>query len=397
MKKVWGKVANIGRLLFVIIVLASAFVFAMFQGGQVSWTIFYAVVPFVLYSVALFFYPMKNIKVERLIQTPVVEHNGNLSVEVTLNRKWRFPLLYAVVSERWNTDVKQSTFFVIGLQKQLTWSYDIEQLTRGEYTVDGMTIELADFFGWIRKSRFIAVKSSVLVYPETTKLDYVPFETEVDNGLLTSPFDLIKDTTLATGVRDFQTGDRMSWIHWKSFARTEKLMTKEFEDNHTQQFTIALDSRKSDVFEEQVSLAASLLQEAFTQQAEMNLLMIGNEPILITDIQSIAKFNEARIHLAKIKPSEIALNKMSEAHGRPIQNGGQIILITGNPDWAFIQSVDIHVANGRSLICFVCVKDGVTDGTEIAAHISVARSKGIQVHPFTKAKFSEVFREVRRS
>lgn len=397
MKNVLEKVANISRFLFVLFVLASAFVFAMFQGGQVSWTIFYAVVPFVLYSVALFFYPMRNIKVERFIKTAVVEHGGTLSVKVNIKRKWRFPLLYAVVSERWNGKKRRSKLFVIGFQKQLTWSYDIEHLTRGEYTVGGVTIELTDFFGWIRKSHFFSVRNSVLVYPETTKLYYVPFETEADDGLLTSPFDLIKDTTLATGLRDFQTGDRMSWIHWKSFARTEKLMTKEFEEKYTQQFTIVLDGRQSEVFEEQVSLVASLLQEAFTQHAEMNLLVLGKEPMLLNDIQTATKFNEARIHLAKIKPAEITLKGMPEVYGRTIQQSGQIILVSGNPDWAYMQSVAKYVPNSRRIICFVCVKNSFTDRTEVASNIKSVRAKGIAVHSFTKSTFSEALKEVRRS
>ena len=50
-----------GRFIFVLFVLASAFVFAMFQGGKVSWTIFYILLPFILYSIALFFYPLSGL------------------------------------------------------------------------------------------------------------------------------------------------------------------------------------------------------------------------------------------------------------------------------------------------------------------------------------------------
>ena len=67
-----------------------------------------------------------------------------------------------------------------------------------------------------------------------TDIHYVPIDTQYDLGSMISPYNVVKDTTMATGVRDYQSGDRVSWIHWKSFARTQTLMTKEFEDRRSQ-------------------------------------------------------------------------------------------------------------------------------------------------------------------
>ena len=82
------------RFVFVLLILASTFVFAMFQGGTVSWTIFYTILPFVLYSLALFFYPLFDFRAERKIRTSSVQKGGKLIVSITLKRRFRFPLLY---------------------------------------------------------------------------------------------------------------------------------------------------------------------------------------------------------------------------------------------------------------------------------------------------------------
>ena len=79
MKQVRKLVTSSGRFVFVLLVLLSAFVFAMFQGGYVSWTIFYAILPFVFYSIALFFYPLSNLTAERIIRTPNVQNGGKLN------------------------------------------------------------------------------------------------------------------------------------------------------------------------------------------------------------------------------------------------------------------------------------------------------------------------------
>ena len=72
---------------------------------------------------------------------------------------------------------------------------------------------------------------------------------------------------MATGVRDYQSGDRVTWIHWKSFARTQTLMTKEFEDRRSQELFILMDGQTVKTFEELVELTASILKEASSHQA----------------------------------------------------------------------------------------------------------------------------------
>ena len=101
MKTVRNMIDSSGRLLFVLFVLVSAFVFAMFQGGKVSWTIFYIILPFIIYTILLFFYPMSEMTVERTIRTPNVQNGEKLIVSLSIKRKSRFPLLYTVASEKW--------------------------------------------------------------------------------------------------------------------------------------------------------------------------------------------------------------------------------------------------------------------------------------------------------
>lgn len=93
-----------GRFLFVLGVLALTFVFAMFQGGKVSWTIFYSLLPFVMYSTFLFFYPFSEIKVKRSIRSANSQNSGKFLVTLSLKRKSRFPLLYTAVTEKWAED-----------------------------------------------------------------------------------------------------------------------------------------------------------------------------------------------------------------------------------------------------------------------------------------------------
>src|SRR5690606_18303250 len=113
---------------FVLFILISAFVFAMFQGGTVSWTIFYTLVPFLIYSLALFFYPLSDFTANRMIRTPEVQNNGKLIVTIVVKRRFRFPLLYALATEKFtNHEItvlageQLNQLLIFGLKNEVEW------------------------------------------------------------------------------------------------------------------------------------------------------------------------------------------------------------------------------------------------------------------------------------
>ena len=59
----------------------------------------------------------------------------------------------------------------------------------------------------------------------------------------------------------------------------------------------------------------------------------GPKPSLFPFIQSEEQLHMALVHLAKIKPT--AIRSQLADFGTEFQHGGSVILITGNPDWAF--------------------------------------------------------------
>lgn len=392
-----------GRLLFVVLILAFTFVFAMFQGGKVSWTIFYSIVPFAIYSILLFFYPLSGLAVKRSIQTPNVQKDGKLIVSISVKRKNRFPLLYTVMTEKWaerevavlaGGNLKQ--LFVFGFRKEVEWTYEIENMPRGEHILQGITIEVSDFFGWFRKTKFIEAKDTILVFPKMIDLHYIALDKEFDQGTMASLLNIVKDTTMATGVRGYQAGDRVTWIHWKSFARTQTLMTKEFEDRRSQELFLILDGRESALFEEQVELTASIVKEAARHQTGLTLMTTGPESSLFPFLNAEEQFHQALVHLAKIKPVGADNIKLLANFGNAFRNSGSIIVITSKPDWPFLQSVLRNAKNAASVICFTVVAQDDAALNIVENDIRLAKSKGIAVYSIRQEQFKDAFKEVAR-
>ena len=389
-----------GRLLFIIGLFIASYVFAMFQGGKVSWTIFYVMTPFLLYSVALFFYPLPALKAMRTIRTKTIGKGERLSVTVSIHRQIPFPLLYTVITDKWSEPVMEKKaddankhFSILGFRRTVEFSYEIEHVPRGEHIAEGVEIEVSDFFGWIRKRVVHEVKDTILVYPNTTPMHYASLDSQFDSGAHIAPYSLIKDTTMATGVRDYQAGDRVTWIHWKSFARTQTLMTKEFEDRQSEDLIVLLDGRESEVFEGKVELAASILEEAAAHHATVSFISAGEKTKIFPFIHSADQLHTAFVHLAKITPAPFSSVSVLESSTLGTLSGS-LVIVTGNPDWSFIQSASALAPSAKRIICFVVVEQENKIQSELYEQLRFAKSKGIKTHVVNRSQFYDALREV---
>jgi uncharacterized protein (DUF58 family) len=82
---------------------------------------------------------------------------------------------------------------------------------------------------------------------------------------------------MAVGIREYQAGDKLSWIDWKATARRDSIMTKEFEQMQSHDVVIILDRTKSDMFESIVTYTASFIRAIMKSGARVGLISIGSD------------------------------------------------------------------------------------------------------------------------
>ncbi|MEI4771435.1 DUF58 domain-containing protein [Psychrobacillus sp. FJAT-51614] len=385
----------------VFILLVASFVYAMFQGGFVSWFLFYLVVPLSIYSLLLFIYPISKIKVERKIETREIYSGGKFSATILVKRNNRFPLMYTSFEEKVSDSLQQSTQWkqitFWGMKKEYKWTYEIEQIPRGEHELEGVIISVSDLFGWEKKEVFIPNKKTILVFPNLTDMVYIPIESRYDQGAAASRIQAMKDTSMATGVRSYQPGDRVSWIHWKSFARTQTLKTKEFEDRQSQDLFVLMDRNPSALFEDIVDLTASIMQSIVRSQASTAFLSIGDTRFYIPTVQSEEQLHRVLYHLTKVhadlkKPIEqMILNDLA------IGQATSLLYITSNLTYEWIDSIQKTATNLRVCTCFLVKGKELKLKREESSLHQYAASRGIAVQVITKERFAQAFLEVNRS
>lgn len=277
------------KVMILLVIGISTFVYAMFQGGFVSWFLFYATSLVLITTIVYALMPIGTLEVERKVNAQRLVSGEDLRVTITLIRKNPFPFLFFlvedVIPEEWvlkNKNINTKQILYPSFEKKLVYSYTIRQPKRGEYQFTEIKIRTSDLFGMFTKEKVVSVKTEVVVYPSYQELNSWDVYNENEAEAYITSQRIIDDITSVAGSREYVPGDRLTSIDWKVTARINKLMTKEFEEYLGQRFLIALDcsiKEKSEAlaFEKAVELATSFTVHSYKHHYPLGLLSIGKE------------------------------------------------------------------------------------------------------------------------
>lgn len=129
----------------------------------------------------------------------------------------------------------------IGPHRRRRWLARTYCVRRGRYRLGPITLTSSDPLGLFPRQRHLPATSTLIVYPATLELPgFMP-----PTGMLPGGEAMRRRThyvtTNVSSVRDYVPGDSFNRIHWRSTARTGRLMVKEFELDPTADVWIVLD------------------------------------------------------------------------------------------------------------------------------------------------------------
>ncbi|MFF5996646.1 DUF58 domain-containing protein [Lysinibacillus sp. KU-BSD001] len=387
-----------GRFFTVIGLLVFTFCFAMFQGGFVSWFIFFTVLPFLLYSLVLAVIPLRIDNVTRDITPATRERGDTATITVRFDNKSLFPFVFLVIREL-DMDERfyhiaggrSSNLFLVGWKRHFEWTYELENLQRGEHMFSALELTVTDFFGWVVRKKVIEQPDRLLVYPKTVDMPYTSLQMQYDQGAVATKYAIVKDTTMVTGVRDYQPGDRFSWIHWKSFAKNGELRTKEFEDRQSQSLFLYMDCATTQHFEEMVELTASMLKAIVKRHGDVAFLSEAERCIFYPAVRTEAQFENVMQHLAKVTPNAESSIDMLLRNERQLSNS-ILLFVTGHITDELKTFLMNSSKYARAVVCFVVVSTEQYKAQKGAA----PRFMNAKVVYVTKEMFNHAFAEVNK-
>ncbi|WP_100406182.1 DUF58 domain-containing protein [Bacillus solitudinis] len=285
-----------GKYLLLIIFVTTVFSYAMFQGGFVSWFLFYSVIAVSGLTVAVSFFTFRGFQVERVFNKETLNAGETLQIQLTLKKKALHPFFYVRVLDKLPVNLgeneKKGALFFFTFSRQLKFSYEVKDVRRGEHVFSEVELVFGDLFGLYEKRNTVKCEGSVLVYPYFQRIEHAAMSNSADVVEGTASTHSFDDDRSLAGVRGYVPGDRLSSIDWKQSARKGLLMTKEFESFRGSRVIVAFDAFQRHTldlhFEKTVELATSLVASLSKVQPSLQVAFWGADWLRVdTDQHSI--------------------------------------------------------------------------------------------------------------
>ncbi|MBM7705072.1 DUF58 domain-containing protein [Metabacillus iocasae] len=352
------------KVLLFVSLLVIIFIYAMFQGGFVSWFLFYSFLPFALYGFLLLIYPLSRLKVERNINK---RQEHSLIVSITIKRTLPFPLLFLMIEDVLPTHLAHyygenaCKIMVYPLfRRELSIQYTLDDLPRGEHVFQEIRIQTSDFLGFVNREHSYKQEDVYLVYPKIVEIKPRRLTSTFESGELNSPFPVHQENTLMSGIREYQPGDQFSWVDWKATARKDVLISKEFESKQTSSLCVLVDGMTSEAFEERVVFGASMLSAYQKIGVDIEFITVDTESIKHFRRDS-KSFYEIMHQLARIQPDDEA--HFSYALMDPLfqlERAGLAIVVTSTLTNELCTALQQKFNPNVNVIVFLVKEAGVT-------------------------------------
>lgn len=283
-------------LVGLLLLTAILFSYAMFQGGFVSWFLFYSFLPFGLHAFAVALYPIRRVAVSRTVPAKRYHAGEPIPVTVRMELPWAIPPAALTVSGQEPRHGGAMAAWPFRRRLSCAWSLS---LPRGRHQLDIVRLEASDALGFVNKAESFSAPCTIIVYPR-----YWPWPAEMVRewfayGKAARPLAYRRDLAVAAGAREYAPGDKMSWVHWKASARRQALMTKEFDEPRNDDWIVVLDGAASPWFEELVMLAASIAKALIDEGVPVGLLVTGKARSYLAPRRSEEQWPSLLLRLAE--------------------------------------------------------------------------------------------------
>ncbi|WP_077318294.1 DUF58 domain-containing protein [Virgibacillus proomii] len=407
--------------LFIATIFIGLYSYAMFQGGFVSWFLFFSFVPILVYEIAFLLYPLKKWTISRKLTHHMIEAGDADTLHMMIKR-FPFPLFYCICEEvvpesLMMVDPKSKKYQYINqpnklvvkrnlkkvispvLTGEFSFTYPLHQVPRGEHYFTAVRIKIGDLFGFVKKEHVFFLRDLLVVYPRTRPFVLNEKINSFQHGGVMSSSFRLSNSNVATGIREYMPGDRFSWIDWKQTARKNRMMTKEFEKEKSTNILIVLDCCKqsnhnSIVFEGMVEVTASLLAQLKKLSTQAGLLTVGKATNFFPPFDDPGKAASIKQHLASIQPGDhanFALQLKSEME--KLRNDNIMIIIIGQIDHFLPETLkQLRQRSRRVIVLFVQPANKQGEHASFVKQVSLFN---IEVYGITEQQLTKTPLEVK--
>ncbi len=230
-------------LLIIFVVLAAI---AVQTQNRLFFSMAYLTSATLIFSFLWAFLNLRWVGISRMTTALRAQVASPVEERIVIHNKGPLPKLWLEVQDHSELPTHHASRVVhgVGPRRQRGWNVKTLARYRGRYRLGPMTLVSGDPFGLFTFRRELPQTSAVTIFPATYPIPtFTP-----PTGRLTGGEIMRRRTHNTTpnfsSVRDYVPGDTLNKIHWKSTARTGRLIVKEFEEDPNADIWVVLDMHK---------------------------------------------------------------------------------------------------------------------------------------------------------
>lgn len=263
---------------------------AVISGQTVLYHLTDVLVATLLLSAVWSWSSLRGLKIERTLRQDRAQVGGVVEQRLQVRSRLPVPRVWIeFVDSGTLPEYRVGRVLGLGIRAQRSWNVQATCHRRGLYQLGPARLYGTDPFGLFHSARRIDSVRSVLVYPATVDLDGMTLPAGQLLGGDRRRTGWHQTTSHVSGVRDYQPGDAVRHIHWRSTAHAGHLMVKEFDVEPVADIWLFLDAEKSvqrgagdDSTEEYgVTVAASLARHFLGEGRAVGLVAVAEERCVV--------------------------------------------------------------------------------------------------------------------
>ncbi|HSM25456.1 MAG TPA: DUF58 domain-containing protein [Anaerolineaceae bacterium] len=233
---------------------------------------------------------------------------------------------------------------------------------RGSFNLGPTKLRSGDPFGMFLSEKTIPNEKHLLVLPHIIKINKFYNPSGYIQGGKSIRQKSLEATSFASGVREYQSGDPLNRIHWKSSAKRNKFMVKEFDQDPQADIWIVIDGYEENNFEDiekeetqfadtfwaikkkspfklpkstfeyAVSCAASLSSFYILEEKNVGLMCADNVLTVLPPEKGSRQEGKLLETMAFLQgKGSKQINEIIESSGNQIMRGSTVVIITSAP------------------------------------------------------------------
>jgi len=331
-------------------------------------------------------YGLERVTYKRRLSARRIFLGDEIDLEIEINNDKPLPLPWLRIDDEIPEQVKMLTgksspspnpgrmeidhLFPIMWYEKVTRRYRIACPQRGVYTFGPARLGTGDLMGLSSSDAMVRDEDTLIVYPKIVPLDRLGIPSAHLFGEVRTRRRVYEDPVLSMGVRDYQSGDSLKRIHWKSTARTGQLQTKLFEPSTTMDMGVFLDVRTTmppfygtvpQLTELAITAAASLCYYAMLEGYRVGLYVNewryqAKEAIRIAPSQHAQQLPNILENLAAVDaaPGEcMPMPTLLLTEGAGLPWGSTVVVVSAAPTEGLISSLQKVKRAGRVVALIV--------------------------------------------